>query len=110
MTNTWVQLKDGVAFAYVQSPDFVENSILLEEGMTFEDVHPKEYVDGSWVEAPLIYFVTQLIDGVARQIGSTVYSSDVTGDVVGPEVQVGWIRQEDGSYVEPPAPEETPAP
>jgi hypothetical protein len=77
--------------------------------MTFEDVHPKKYIDGSWVEAPLIYFVTKLVDGVVYQINSTVYSSDVVGDVVGPEVKLGWVKQEDGSYAAP-AEEETPAP
>ena len=59
--NTWVQLKDGVAFACVQTPTFVENSILLEDGLTWEDVKAKKYENGSWVEAPLIYFITSFI-------------------------------------------------
>jgi hypothetical protein len=90
MINKWVQLKDGVAFACVESQDFVGNSILLDEGMSFEDVHPKKYVDGLWVEAPLIYFVTQMADNIVRQINSTVYSSDVTGEIISTDVQVGW--------------------
>ena len=100
MSNLWVQFKDGVTFACVESPHFVGDSVLLEEGMTFEDVHPKKYIDGQWVNAPLIYFVTQLIDGVVYQINSTVYSSDVTGDIVSPDVQVGWVKNSDGSYSE----------
>ena len=99
--NTWVQLKDGVAFASVESPNFVDNSILLEDGVTFQDVHPKKYIDGQWVDAPLTYFVTQLVDGVVRQINSTVYSSDVTGDIISSDVQVGWVKNEDGTYSEP---------
>lgn len=101
MTSTWIQLKDGVAFASVESPHFVDNSILLEEGLTFEDVHPKKYIDGQWVDAPLIYFVTQLENNVVRQINSTVYSSDVTGDIVSSDVKIGWIKNQDSTYSSP---------
>lgn len=99
--STWIQLKDGVAFASVESPHFVDNSILLEDGMTFEDVHPKKYENGTWVEAPLTYFVTQLIDEVVHQINSTVYSSDVTGDIISSSVQIGWVKNQDGTYSAP---------
>jgi hypothetical protein len=99
--NQWVQFKDGVTFACVESPHFVGNSILLEEGITFEDVHPKKYIDGQWVDAPLIYFVKHLENNVVQQINSTVYSSDVTGDIVSQNVQVGWVKNEDGTYSEP---------
>lgn len=99
--STWIQLKDGVSFASVESPYFVDNSILLEDGMTFEDVHPKKYENGTWVEAPLIYFVAKLVDGVVRQINSTVYSSDITGDIISSNVKVGWIKNEDGTYSSP---------
>jgi hypothetical protein len=101
MTNKWVQFKDGVTFACVESPHFVGNSVLLEENMTFEDVHPKKYIDGQWVDAPLIYFVTQLENNVVIQINSTVYSSDVNGDIVSSNVKVGWIKNEDGTYSSP---------
>ena len=104
--STWIQLKDGVAFASVESPHFVDNSILLEDGLTFADVHPKKYENGTWVEAPLTYFVTQLIDGVVRQTNSTVYSSDVTGDIVSSAVQIGWVKNEDGTYSAPVTPTE----
>jgi len=99
--NTWVQLKDGVAFASIESNQFVENSILLEDGVDWDDVKAKKYQDGSWVEAPLIYFVTQLIDGVVHQTNSTVFSSDVTGDIVTEDCSFGWIKNEDGTYSEP---------
>jgi hypothetical protein len=105
--STWIQLKDGVAFASVESPYFVDNSILLEDGMTFEDIHPKKYENGTWVEAPLVYFVTQLIDGVVHQINSTVYSSDVTGDVVSSAVQIGWVKDENGTFNTPITEQET---
>ena len=104
--STWIQLKDGVAFASVESNQFVENSILLEEGLAWDDVKAKKYEDGSWVEAPLIYFVTQLIDNMVHQINSTVFLSDVTGDIVPAECSFGWVKNEDGTYSEPVQPEE----
>jgi hypothetical protein len=100
VSNLWIQFKDGVTFACVESPHFVGNSILLEEGLTFEDVHPKNYIDSQWVNASLIYFVTHLENNVVQQINSTVYSSDVTGDIVSADVQVGWVKNLDGSYSE----------
>jgi len=99
--NTWIQLKDGVAFASVESNEFVENSILLEEGLTWDDVKAKKYENGSWVEPPYIYFVTQLIDGVVHQTNSTPFSSDVIGDIVPAECSFGWVKNQDGSYSEP---------
>ena len=99
--SIWVQLKDGIAFASVNSNQFVENSILLEEGLVWDDVKAKKYENGSWVEPPYIYFVTQLIDGIVRQTNSTPFSSDVTGDIVPPECSPGWVKNEDGTYSEP---------
>lgn len=99
--NKWIQLKDGVAFACVESNSFVESSILLEDGLSWEDVKAKKYEDGNWVEAPLIYFVTQLKDGIVHQINSTVFSSDVTGDIVPEECSFGWVKNEDNTYSAP---------
>ena len=100
MINKWVQLKDGVAFACVESPGFVEGAILLDDSTSWDDVKAKKYENGLWVEAPLIYFVTQLIDGVVCQINSTVFSSDVTGDIITTDVKVGWIKNENNFYEE----------
>lgn len=100
--NTWIQLKDGVAFAYVESPSLIEGAILLDDSTSWEDVKAKKYENGSFVEAPLIYFVTQLKDGVVQQTNSTVFSSDVTGDIVSADCVYGWVKNEDGSYSEPP--------
>ncbi len=106
MSNLWVQFKDGVTFACVESPHFVGDSVLLEEGVTFEDVHPKKYIDGQWVDAPLIHFVQELVGNVVYKVNSTVYSSDVTGDIVSPDVQIGWVKNENGLYSAPELPTE----
>jgi len=102
--STWVQLKDGVAFAYVDSPNFVEGAILLDESLTWDDVKAKKYENGSWVEPTYIFFVTQLIDNTVHQINSTPFSSDVKGDIVSTEVKFGWIKNEDGTFSPPPPP------
>lgn len=99
--SKWVQLKDGVAFAVVESPYFIENSIALENNISWDDVKAKKYTNGQWVEAPLIYFVTQFKDNVVYQTNSTVFSSDVIGDIVSANCSYGWIKNEDGSYSEP---------
>jgi hypothetical protein len=106
--SIWIQLKDGVAFAYVESPSLVEGAILLDDSLSWDDVKAKKYENGSWVEAPLIYFVTQFTDGAVRQTNSTPFSSDVTGDVVSADCKFGWVKNEDGSYSEPPVIEQTP--
>lgn len=100
--NTWIQLKDGVAFACVQTPTFVDNSILLQDGLTWEVVKAKKYENGAWVEAPLIYFVTHIEGNIVHQVNSTVFASDVTGDICTSETAYGWIKNEDGSFLPPP--------
>jgi len=55
----------------------------------------------TWSEAPLFYFVTQLINGVVHQTNSTVFKSHITGDVVPAECGYGWVKNDDGSYSAP---------
>jgi hypothetical protein len=101
VVNRYVQLKDGVAFAYVESPGFVGNSILLPEGVSWEDVKFKKYENGSWATAPVINTVTELVNNEVVQTQNTVFASDAKGDVVSPEVQTGWHKTNTGSYVDP---------
>ena len=96
--NTWVQLKDGIAFASVHSTGFIEGAILLDEGVSWDDVKLKRYENGSWVIPEVIYFVTSLINNEIRGLNSTVFASDVTGDVVSSNAEVFWIKKEDGTY------------
>jgi hypothetical protein len=101
MTN-WIQLKDGVAFAYVNSSNFVANSIPIEDSVDPNTIMAKKYVDGQWEEAELIYFVEEILGNKVLRVNSTVFASDVTGDIVGPEVKAMWTKNEDGQY-QPPA-------
>jgi len=99
--NKYVQLKDGVAFAYVESAGFVGNSILLPTGVSWEDVKFKKYENETWVTAPVINTVTELVNNQVVQTQNTVFASDAKGDVVSSEVQLGWYKTNTGSYVDP---------
>lgn len=100
MTN-WIQLKDGVAFAYVNSPNFVANSIAIEDDINPDTIMAKKYVDGLWEEAPLIYFVEEMLGNKVLRVNSTVFASDVTGDIVSSEVKPMWTKNENGEYLPP---------
>ena len=100
MTN-WVQLKDGVAFAYVDSPNFVANSIPLDDNTDPNAVMAKKYEDGNWIDAPLIYFVEEMLGNKVLRVNSTVFASDVTGDIVNSDVKAMWTKNESGEYVPP---------
>ncbi len=100
MTN-WIQLKDGVAFAYVNSPNFVDNSIPIEDSVDPNTLMAKKYVDGQWEEAELIYFVEEMLGNKVLRVNSTVFSSDVKGDIIEPEVKAMWTKNENGEYIPP---------
>lgn len=100
MTN-WIQFKDDVSVAFVNSENFVGNSIVLEDGIDPHTVLAKKYIDGQWVDAPLIYFVEEMLGNKVLRVNSTVYSSDVTGDIVDKDVKPMWTKDENGNYVPP---------
>jgi hypothetical protein len=102
--NTWVQLKDGIAFASVQTTGFIENAILLEDNLSWEQVKEKKYENGEWVEPELIRFVEILEDGIILKIDSTIFSSDASQYIIDESVKVGWILQNDGSFIAPEEP------
>ena len=96
--NRYVQLKDGVVFAYVESTREVGNSILLPPGVNWEDVKEKKYENGNFVEAPVIKSVTEIVDNKVAQTSTTVFASDAKGDVVSSDVQLGWHKDNSGTY------------
>jgi hypothetical protein len=97
----WIQLKDGVAFAHVSAEGFVENSIMLDESLSPADVMAKKYDDGSWVEAPLIYFVEESLNNKVLRVNSTVFASDVKGTICTSEVKPFWTINENGTFSPP---------
>ena len=108
--NRYVQLKDGVVFAYVESTREVGNSILLPPGVTWEDVKQKKYENGNFVEATVIKTVTEIVDNQVAQTSITVFASDAKGDVVSSDVQLGWHKNDNKTYTSSaPAPAAAPA-
>ena len=99
----WIQLKDGIAFAHVESEGFVGNSILLEDSETPSEILGKEYVEGQWVTAPLISYIEEMDGDTVMRIGTTVFSSDVKGEIVSGEVKHLWTKIASGKFI-PPAP------
>ena len=105
----YVQLKDGVVFAYVESAREVGNSILLAPGVTWEDVKEKKYENGTFVDASIIKTVTEIVDNKVAQTSTTVFASDAKGDVVSSDVQLGWNKNNSGTYTSSiPQPSEPP--
>jgi|LakMenE01Jun11ns_1017448.scaffolds.fasta_scaffold9837899_1 hypothetical protein len=98
IVNRYVQLKDGVVFAYVESTREVGNSILLPPGLTWENVKEKKYENGTFVDAPIIKTVTEIVDNKVAQTNTTVFASDAKGDVVSSSVQLGWHKDNSGTY------------
>ena len=98
IVNRYVQLKDGVVFAYVESTKEIANSILLPAGVTWEDVKRKKYENGTFVDATIIKTVTELVDKKVAQTSTTVFASDAKGDVVSSDVQLGWNKNNSGTY------------
>jgi hypothetical protein len=106
----YVQLKDGVVFAYVESTKEVANSILLPAGVTWDDVKRKKYENGTFVDATIIKTVTEIVDNKVAQTSTTVFASDAKGDVVSSDVQLGWNKNNSGTYTSSsPQPSEPPA-
>lgn len=92
-------MKDDVAFAYVDSDRPIENSIILEDGINPESILAHKFIDGNWVQAPLIHFIERISnDGIVEKTNSTVYSSDVTGEIIPWHVGPGW-KKESGEWI-----------
>jgi hypothetical protein len=75
--KTFMQLKDGIGFAYVRTTGetegievFVENPDVLIN---------KKYENNEWVDAPVIWYATVNSKGKITEIKSTVFPS-IVGD------------------------------
>lgn len=99
--SIFVQFKDGIAFAYVESSQPVDNSVLLDSDMNWEDVKGKMLVDGEWVDSPRIKFISSMNGSIVTGVKYTHFPWEVHGDVIPDEVDVFWSKNEDGSYSAP---------
>lgn len=97
--KTFVQLKDSIGFAYVNTVGDTEG-IEVPYG-TGEQYLNKMYSKGEWIDAPLIWFAEINYDGTIIEIKRTRFSSEIGNNpIITPEVKPNfkWI---DGSWVDP---------
>ena len=106
--NKYVQLKDGVVFAFIETDGVPENSILVDSSVDPSTLLGKKYQDGSFIDAPLTYFVDRMSGNMVLGINSTVFVSDITGPICDETVQPFWIMDEAGNFAPPPVSEPEP--
>lgn len=91
--KTYMQMKDGIAFAHIATsgdfPDGIEVDATIADSLL-----NKKYVNGSWIDAEKITYVTlnNNRDAVI-EVNKTFYPSDVKDDQVisnNADVLVGW--------------------
>jgi len=95
MMRTFIQLKDNVGWAVVNSANEVAGSIEVESGTGELYVH-KLYDNGSWSDAPLIRFADIDDDGSIVEIKKTYYTSEVVGPILDSETKGSskWINNQ----------------
>lgn len=95
--RTFIQLKDGIGWASVNTTGEIENAIEVESG-TGDFYIKKKYENGVWSEADIIKFAEINDDGSIIEIRRTYFSSEVTGPIMLQDTKNDskWI---DGAWV-----------
>lgn len=95
--RTFIQLKDGIGWASVNTTGEIEGAIEVESG-TGDFYIKKKYENGVWSEADIIKFAEVNDDGSIIEIFRTYFPSEVNGPVMTVETKSTskWI---DGSWV-----------
>jgi hypothetical protein len=110
--RTFIQLKDGVGWASVNTDGEVEGSIEVEVG-TGDFYIKKKYLDGVWSDADIIRFAEINEDGEIIEIKHTYYSSEANNMIMDSNTK-GSSRWINGAWVHAevvtPAPETVAAP
>jgi hypothetical protein len=79
--RTFIQLKDNIGWASVNTDGEVEGSIEVEVG-TGDFYINKKYLDGVWSDAEIIRFAEINEYGEIIEIKQTYYSSEVSGVIM----------------------------
>ena len=79
--RTFVQLKDGIGWASVNTTGEIENAIEVEYG-NGDFYIKKKYEDGVWSDAEMIKFAEINEDGSIIEIRRTYFSSEVNGPIM----------------------------
>lgn len=98
--RTFVQLKDGVGFAVVNTPN--ETAGIEVELGTGEQYLNKFYDNNKWTDAPLIWFAEIGHDGSILEFKKTYFVSEIgNAPILTPDVKPSakWLN---GAWVNPP--------
>jgi len=103
----YVQLKDGIVFSNITTPNEIPTSDTIIEVNTDGSVYlNKKYINGNFEDAPKIRYATidESNNNTVVSIEETIFSSDVKSDKIiisDPAVKVLWTW--DGEKFNPPA-------
>jgi hypothetical protein len=91
--KTFIQLKDGIGWAFVNTVDKIDGAIEVENG-TGDFYLKKKYENGVWSDADLIKFAEINEDGEIIEIKRTYFISEVNGPVLNPDTKntSKWIN------------------
>jgi hypothetical protein len=89
--RTFIQFKDDVAFSTVQTPGETEGVEVFTDNP--EQFLKKKYIDGSWVDAPLIRYAILDETNTIVQIEKTYFPSLVGDNIIinDPSVKVNDV-------------------
>ena len=96
--RTFIQLKDGIGWASVNTAGEIEGAIEVENGSGDSYIH-KAYVDGDWSDAELIRYAEVAEDGTIIEIKRTYFPSSVDGPIM-ESTTSGSDKWIDGSWVQ----------
>lgn len=103
----YVQLKDGIVFSHISTPNEIPTSeTIVEVESSGENLLNKKYNNGSFEDAPKIKYATidEANNNTVISIEETIFSSDVKPNkiiITDPAVKVLWTW--DGTTFNPPA-------
>lgn len=74
----YIQLKDGIVFAYLHTPNEVATSeSIIEIGPEGDSVVGKKYENGSFIDAPIIKYAILDENNMVVDIKNTIFYSEV---------------------------------
>jgi hydrogenase maturation factor HypE len=79
--RTFIQLKDGIGWASINTTSKIEGAIEVDSG-TGDFYIKKKYDNGVWTDAELIKFAEINEDGDIVEIKRTYFSSEVDGPIM----------------------------
>lgn len=91
--KTFIQLKDGIGWAFVDTIEPIEGAIEVEFG-TGSSYIKKKYEDGVWTDADLIKFAEVNDEGIIVEVKRTYFLSEVDGPIMNPDTKMTakWVN------------------